>query len=127
MKTKSLLILTLAAAGVFACLTADTIMAKDKAPSKELLAKAKVTRAKAEKTALAAVPNSTVKDAELEEEDGGLRWSFDLTTPGSKKITEVGVDAITGKIIENKVESEKDEAKEKDGDKDKKGKDKDKD
>lgn len=119
MKTKLFPVLALAAASFLT----HPAMAQEKAPSKELMAKAKVTRADAEKTALAAVPNATVKEAELEEEDGGLRWSFDLKTPGSKRITEVGVDAITGKIVENKVESEKDEAKEKDGDKGKKDKD----
>ena len=95
-----------------AALTATTAFAQDKAPDPALLARAKISHADAEKLALQTVPNATVKESELETEDGGLRWSFDLKTPGSKKITEVGVDAVTGKVIENKVESEKDEAKE---------------
>ena len=88
----------------------------------KLQARAKLTRSDAEKIALQTVPSATVKAAELEEEDGILRWSFDLNTPGSKKITEVGVDAVTGKVVENKVENAKDEAKEKaeDGKKEKK-------
>lgn len=85
---------------------------QDKTPAPALLAKAKITHEQAQKIALDAVPNATIRSSELEEEDGGLRWSFDLTTPGSKKTTEVGVDALTGKIVENKVESEKDEKKE---------------
>ena len=79
-----------------------------------MLAKAKVAYADAEKTALNAVPNATVKESELENEDGRLRWSFDLTTPGRKGITEVGVDAMTGKIVENKVENAKEDADEAD-------------
>ena len=117
MKIKLSTVLPLALAGAFLSLAASPATAQEKAPSKELQAKAKLSRADAEKIALAAVPNATVKEAELEEEDGGLRWSFDLKTPGSKKTTEVGVDAVTDKVVENKVESEKDEAKEKAGDK----------
>lgn len=120
MKNKAITILSLVATGVFATLFAPSAWAQDK-PTEKLLAKAKVTRVEAEKTALAAVPNATVKAAELEEEDGGLRWSFDLKTPGTKKITEVGVDAVTGKIVENKVENEKDEAGEEESGKEEKG------
>ena len=58
------------------------------------------------------VPSAVIKESELENEDGALRWSFDLLVPGSKKITEIGVDALTGKVIEDKVESAKDEADE---------------
>lgn len=79
----------------------------------KLQARAKLTREDAQKIALQEVPKGVVKDVELEEEDGILRWSFDLKTPGTKHITEVGVDAVTGKVVENKVESTKDEAKEK--------------
>ena len=64
------------------------------------------------KTALAKVPNGTVKEAELEEEKGKLIWSFDIATPGTKDITEVNVDAITGKIVATEIEKAKDEAKE---------------
>jgi uncharacterized membrane protein YkoI len=62
-------------------------------------AQAKITRADAEKIALAQAPTGTVKEAEIEKEHGKLIWSFDLTTPGTSDITEVNIDAITGKVI----------------------------
>ncbi len=116
MKTSSLLTV-LITCGAFATLSAPSAQAQTKTPATALLAKAKVSYADAEKTAMQTVPNATIKESELENEDGSLRWSFDLTTPGSKKITEVGVDAVTGKVVENKVESEKDEADEEKGEK----------
>ena len=78
-----------------------------------LEAKAKITKAAAQETALAKVPQGTVKESELEEEDGKLIWSFDIATPGSKDITEVAVDAITGKIISVENETPEQQAKEK--------------
>lgn len=86
------------------------VHAQTETPDPALLAKAKISYEDAKTIALKAVPDATVKSSELENEDGGLRWSFDLATAGSKKITEVGVDALTGKIVENKVEKEKSEA-----------------
>lgn len=64
----------------------------------KLAAKAKISKADAEKIALAQVSNGTVKDAELEKEHGKLIWSFDIATPGSADITEVQVNAKTGKV-----------------------------
>ena len=78
---------------------------------------AKVTKETAQQTALAKVPKGTTKEAELEKEHGKLQWSFDITTPDSKEITEVNVDAVTGEVISVDKESAADEAKE--GDKDK--------
>lgn len=64
---------------------------------------AKVTMAQARKIALKAHPG-TITDAELEKEGGGsgLRFSFDIKT--GAKTYEVGVDAKTGKVLENKAE-----------------------
>lgn len=87
--------------------------AQDSPSDPKLLARAKVSREEAQKIVLARVPNGRVQSAELEVEDGVLRWSFDLKTPGSRRITEVGVDARTGKVIEKRVESARDEAREK--------------
>ncbi len=111
MKTKLFPVVTslVAVGGLFLALPAQ---AKDKKPDAALLAKAKLTHDDAEKIALKTVPNATVKGSELEMEDGILRWSFDLNTPGSKAVTEVGVDAVSGKVVENKVEKAEDEAKE---------------
>ncbi len=69
----------------------------------ELASQAKVGLADAEKTALASRPGE-ITDRELEREKGGsgLRWSFDIKDHG--KTYEVGIDAQTGKVLENKAE-----------------------
>jgi uncharacterized membrane protein YkoI len=90
----------------------------------KLQAEAKVSRADAEKIALAKAPNGTVKEGELEKEKGKLIWSFDLTTPDSKDITEVNVDAITGEVVSVEKEAAKEHEKDK-GEDAKKEKDKD--
>ena len=71
----------------------------------KLMAQAKVSKADAEKHALAKVPNGTIKEGELEKEHGKLIWSFDITTPDTKDITEVNVDAITGDVVSVEKES----------------------
>ena len=75
--------------------------------------KPKISKAEAQKTALAKVPGGKIKDSELEEEDGKLIWTFDIATKGTKDITEVHVDAMTGEVIKVENESAADEAKEK--------------
>jgi hypothetical protein len=88
----------------------------------KLMAQAKVSKDDAQKTALAKVPNGTIKEGELEKEKGKLIWSFDITTPDSKDITEVAVDAITGDVVSVEKEAAESETKEAAG---KKAKDKD--
>ena len=68
-----------------------------------LMPMAKVSLAKARQTALAAHPG-VITDQELEKEGGGsgLRYSFDIKAHG--KTFEVGVDAKTGKLLENQAE-----------------------
>jgi len=70
-----------------------------------LQAQAKISKADAQATALAKVPNGTVKEGELEKERGKLIWSFEITTPDTKDITEVNVDALTGEVVN--IEHEK--------------------
>jgi len=65
----------------------------------KLLAQAKISKADAQTTALAKVPNGTVKECELEKEHGKIIWSIALSTPDSKDITEVNVDAVTGDVV----------------------------
>ena len=68
-----------------------------------LLPMAKITLAQARQTAVRAHPG-VITDQELEKEGGGtgLRYSFDIRSNG--KTFEVGVDARTGKVLENKAE-----------------------
>ena len=79
----------------------------------QLHKEAKITKEQATKTALARVPNGTVKEAELERENGKLVWSFDIATAGTKDITEVQVDAKTGEVVSVEKESAVAEAAEK--------------
>jgi uncharacterized membrane protein YkoI len=64
---------------------------------------AQVTLADARATGLKARPG-TIVDQELEKEAGGsgLRYSFDIKSAG--KVYEVGVDAKTGRVLENGAE-----------------------
>ena len=69
----------------------------------ELAKAAKVTLAEARAIALKAFPGK-VTDEELEKEEGGsgLRYSFDIKN--GSVTHEVGVDAKTGKLLENGAE-----------------------
>ncbi|MEP7244150.1 MAG: PepSY domain-containing protein [Gammaproteobacteria bacterium] len=73
---------------------------------------AKIERGVAEKTALARVPGGQIKEGELEHEHGHLVWSFDISQATTPNITEVQVDAITGKIVSVTTETPADQAKE---------------
>lgn len=77
-----------------------------------LMAEAKVSESQARTTALAKVPLGVVKSSELEKEHGRLVWSFDIAAPPAKGVTEILIDAKTGKIISVKKESPAEEAKE---------------
>ncbi len=70
---------------------------------KELAKDAKLTMDEARAIALAAHPGK-ITDEELEREKGGsgLRYSFDIKD--ARGTHEVGVDAHTGKVLENKRE-----------------------
>jgi uncharacterized membrane protein YkoI len=78
----------------------------------ELMKQAKITKAEAQQIALAKVSHGTVKSAEIEKEKGHLVWSFDIAQPGTRDITEILVDAKTGKIISTQTESPRDQAEE---------------
>jgi uncharacterized membrane protein YkoI len=69
----------------------------------ELANHAKISIAEARATALKAHPGK-ITDEELEKEKGGsgLRYSFDIKR--GKVTQEVGVDAQTGKVLENAKE-----------------------
>jgi uncharacterized membrane protein YkoI len=77
----------------------------ESAPKTTLQAQAKVAEADARTTALAKVPGGSVSSSELEKEHGKLVWSFDIAKPGTKDVTEIQVDAKTGKIVSEKVET----------------------
>ena len=72
-------------------------------PGEELAKDAKIDIGAARALALKARPGK-ITDEELEKEKGGsgLRYSFDIKV-GSKTY-EVGIDAVTGKLLENRRE-----------------------
>jgi len=104
------------AAGLSGCATEREEKAEHKEKEAKLQAQAKLTRAEAEKIALAKVPGGTIKEGELEKEKGKLIWSFDISVPGSKDIKEVQVDAISGEIVAMETETPAAQKKEKDED-----------
>jgi len=89
------------------------VAASARQPSEaELMKHAKITKGEAEHIALAKVPHGSVKSAEIENEKGHLVWSFDIAQPGIRDITEILVDAKTGRIVSTQSESLRDQAKE---------------
>ena len=97
------LIATLSLALLF---TGVALTAQAASPSR-LKAQAKVSMSHARQIAMKAYPGKIVKE-ELEKESGGsgLRYSFDIKS--AKGTHEVGVDAKTGKVLENSVEGDND-------------------
>ncbi len=73
----------------------------------QYLPQAKVSLTQARASALRAAQGIIV-DQELEKEasGSGLRYSFDVKV--GKVVREVGVDAITGKVLENTVDGDND-------------------
>jgi uncharacterized membrane protein YkoI len=76
------------------------------------LAKAKITAEAALATAKAKIAGGTLKNAEIEEEDGKLVYVFNFTRAGKSGEEEVLVNAVTGVLVKAEHESAEDEAKE---------------
>lgn len=103
MKTKHIIGTMLAAALLAGCASEEN---HKEAKQARLMAQAKVSQTDAQATALAQVPNGTVKESELEKEHGKLIWSFDIATPDTKEITEVNIDAINGSVVSKEMEKD---------------------
>jgi Predicted membrane protein len=71
----------------------------------ELLQQARVTKHHAKKIALAKVNRGAIKCVALEKENGVLIWSVDIAQPPKKDLTDVWIDATTGKITAVEVET----------------------
>jgi uncharacterized membrane protein YkoI len=91
---------------------------KSKIPA-SLKSKAKLSVEDAREIAAKKVPG-TIKEEELEKENGKLVYSFDIQLKGEKDITEVQVSAIDGSIISVEKENASAEANEKKQDANKK-------
>ncbi len=77
-------------------------------PGQKFASQANVTIARARTTATNLVPGKIVSE-ELERETGGsgLRYTFDIRTP--RGIREVGIDAKSGRVLENNAEASRPE------------------
>ena len=99
--------IALAAAAAFALGTTAAALAAEGSSQhytgEKYAREATVTASQARAIALKTV-KGTITDLELEKERGGsgLRYSFDIRRGGVTR--EVGVDAKTGKVLENSVE-----------------------
>jgi uncharacterized membrane protein YkoI len=89
--------------------TLQPVSAQQSGASDKPASQVKISRAAAEKIAVAREPG-TIKEGELEKEHGKMIYSFDIQT--SSGVHEVNVDAVTGKVVEDSVETVADEAKE---------------
>ena len=94
----------LAAIALIAGVLALTPLAAAAYSGQQYASQAKLTIAQARSIALKTVPGGKIVDEELEKEKGGsgLRYSFDVKL--NNQTHEVGVDAKTGKVLENSVE-----------------------
>jgi len=95
----SVITLGLLAGGLTACESEKEGKEGAKATAAQLESQAKISKAEAQKIALDKVPGGTIKEGEIEKEKGKVIWSFDILTTGTKDITEVNVDAMTGAVI----------------------------
>ena len=80
-----------------------------------LAAQATVSADSAQKIAIAQVPHGRVREAELEQSNGTLVYSYDIKAAGKSGVEEVLIDAKTGAVVSKTHESAKAEAKEKAG------------
>lgn len=101
-------------AAVLVFATVSWAAPSSKTEQAKLLKEAKITMQQAEHTALQKEPGK-IQSKELEKENGILIYSFDVQTKSG--IHEVNVNAVTGAVVEDSVESASAEAKEKQQDK----------
>ena len=78
-------------------MTVGSVRPKGKVKAVDLPALAKISFEQALKAALGGAPGAVIK-AELEIEDGNLVYSFEIVG-SDKSITEVEIDAGTGKVL----------------------------
>jgi len=84
-------------AGAFAQAAPSKVKVTEDKPG--LLKRAKIAPDSATKLALAAVPNGKVVAGEIEEEDGKLIYSFDITVAGKAGVEEIHIDPATGAVV----------------------------
>lgn len=95
---------SVAAVALVSCLGSSVLWAAEESDA-ALEAEAKITLEAATHSALAKVPGGTIKSSELEREHGKLIWSFDISKPQSPNISEVQVDAKSGAVVSETIET----------------------
>lgn len=105
MNTVKHLLYTAALAGSLSALFGAALAAEH--PDAALSREAKIGSAQARNIALKIFPGTVVK-AELEREQGGSGLRYSYVVRQGAVLHEVGVDAKTGKILENRQEAPKD-------------------
>ena len=97
------LIVALAVSGISSATASDKDGAKHSG---------KITKATAERIALAKMPGGRIHSAELETVRGRRFWSVYVAKPGSKNAKEIRVDATSGQILAVQTERPEDQAEE---------------
>ena len=85
---------------LFACSIGTFAAASDANKPSSVLSQAEATR-----IALSKVPGGIVESAKLEKEGKMVLWSIDVKMPNSKNITEVHIEASSGKILSIQIET----------------------
>ena len=111
-KVANFIFFALLAVGVCGISTGVFAQEKGEKTNPKLAKQEKISMEKAREIAQAKDLNGTIESAELEKEHGKLVYSFDIRNP-TGTITEVQVDAKTGKIVSVEEEDAAAEAKEK--------------
>jgi hypothetical protein len=77
--------------------------------SRGLLAQARINDADARAVALQRVPGGQIVEADLEEEDGRLLYSYEIRIAGGQRTVEVEIDARTGAVVSEEREEDDDD------------------
>jgi len=73
-----------------------------------LQARSNVTRDRAEMTALKLVPGGALLSSSLEHDGRRLVWWLDVSVPGSRNVKAIHIDAATGAVLSNTLETPED-------------------
>ena len=69
----------------------------------------RVSRGRAETTALQLVPGGAIVSGGLEKDKSNkLVWAFDVSIPGSRNLKAIAIDAYTGVVLSNTLEAPED-------------------
>jgi uncharacterized membrane protein YkoI len=64
-----------------------------------------IPRDRAETAALRLVPGGEIVAGNLEQDNDRLLWWFDVSIPGSRNVKAIQIDAYTGAIVSNTIET----------------------